>query len=162
VLGATIVNRWFTTNRGLDHGAADRQSTATGLLDLHAAARGAGRNGAAGSPWRSTVAIVHGGARSRWSMLLVPERPSSIGLRSLRQHAGRAGAGTAGSRATSVDRTRSAICCARPRRRGRSGILFATFFICGFTTNGLVGTHLIAFCGDHGIVGGAGGEPARR
>jgi predicted MFS family arabinose efflux permease len=29
--------------------------------------------------------------------------------------------------------------------------LFATFFICGFTTNGLVGTHLIAFCGDNGI-----------
>jgi predicted MFS family arabinose efflux permease len=29
--------------------------------------------------------------------------------------------------------------------------LFATFFICGFTTVGLVGTHLIAFCGDHGI-----------
>ena len=29
--------------------------------------------------------------------------------------------------------------------------MFATFFICGFTTNGLVGTHLIAFCGDHGI-----------
>ena len=27
-----------------------------------------------------------------------------------------------------------------------------TFFICGFTTNGLVGTHLIAFCSDHGIV----------
>jgi predicted MFS family arabinose efflux permease len=30
-------------------------------------------------------------------------------------------------------------------------LLFATFFICGFTTNGLVGTHLIAFCGDMGI-----------
>ncbi|TIT47478.1 MAG: MFS transporter, partial [Mesorhizobium sp.] len=29
--------------------------------------------------------------------------------------------------------------------------LFATFFVCGFTTNGLVGTHLIAFCGDMGI-----------
>jgi predicted MFS family arabinose efflux permease len=29
--------------------------------------------------------------------------------------------------------------------------LFATFYICGFTTNGLVGTHLIAFCGDQGI-----------
>ena len=29
--------------------------------------------------------------------------------------------------------------------------LFATFFICGFTTNGLVGTHLIALCGDMGI-----------
>ena len=30
-------------------------------------------------------------------------------------------------------------------------LLFATFFICGFTANGLVGTHLIAYCGDHGI-----------
>ena len=30
-------------------------------------------------------------------------------------------------------------------------LLFGTFFVCGLTTNGLVGTHLIAFCGDHGI-----------
>jgi hypothetical protein len=29
-------------------------------------------------------------------------------------------------------------------------LLFATFFVCGFTTNGLVGTHLISFCGDRG------------
>ncbi|NWO81648.1 MFS transporter, partial [Escherichia coli] len=30
-------------------------------------------------------------------------------------------------------------------------LLFGTFFVCGLTTNGLVGTHMIAFCGDHGI-----------
>jgi predicted MFS family arabinose efflux permease len=30
-------------------------------------------------------------------------------------------------------------------------MLFAGFFVCGMTTNGLVGTHLIAFCGDRGI-----------
>jgi predicted MFS family arabinose efflux permease len=30
-------------------------------------------------------------------------------------------------------------------------LLFGTFFVCGLTTNGLVGTHLIALCGDHGI-----------
>ncbi len=30
-------------------------------------------------------------------------------------------------------------------------LLFATFFVCGFTTNGLVGTHLISFCGDRGL-----------
>ncbi|HWU04255.1 MAG TPA: MFS transporter, partial [Novosphingobium sp.] len=30
-------------------------------------------------------------------------------------------------------------------------LLFGTFFVCGLTTNGLVGTHLIAYCGDHGI-----------
>jgi predicted MFS family arabinose efflux permease len=30
-------------------------------------------------------------------------------------------------------------------------LLYGTFFVCGLTTNGLVGTHLIAYCGDHGI-----------
>jgi predicted MFS family arabinose efflux permease len=30
-------------------------------------------------------------------------------------------------------------------------LLAGGFFICGFTTNGLVGTHLISFCGDFGI-----------
>ncbi|WP_174273496.1 MFS transporter, partial [Sphingomonas bacterium] len=36
-------------------------------------------------------------------------------------------------------------------RRPIFWLLFGTFFVCGLTTNGLVGTHLIAFCGDHGI-----------
>jgi predicted MFS family arabinose efflux permease len=30
-------------------------------------------------------------------------------------------------------------------------LLFATFSVCGFSTNGLVATHLIPFCADHGI-----------
>ncbi|SFJ49581.1 Sugar phosphate permease [Paenibacillus sp. UNC496MF] len=30
-------------------------------------------------------------------------------------------------------------------------LLAGTFFFCGFSTNGLIGTHLIAACGDHGI-----------
>jgi predicted MFS family arabinose efflux permease len=30
-------------------------------------------------------------------------------------------------------------------------LLFGTFFVCGLSTNGLVGTHLIAYCGDNGI-----------
>jgi predicted MFS family arabinose efflux permease len=30
-------------------------------------------------------------------------------------------------------------------------LLAGTFFVCGFTTNGLVGTHMIALCGDHGL-----------
>ena len=37
-------------------------------------------------------------------------------------------------------------------------LLFASFFVCGASTNGLIGTHLIAYCVDHGIpeVQGAG------
>ena len=30
-------------------------------------------------------------------------------------------------------------------------LLLATFFICGFTTHGLIGTHLIPMCADYGI-----------
>ena len=30
-------------------------------------------------------------------------------------------------------------------------LLFASFFVCGATTNGLVGTHLVPACMDHGI-----------
>jgi predicted MFS family arabinose efflux permease len=30
-------------------------------------------------------------------------------------------------------------------------LLAGTFFVCGFTTNGLVGTHMIALCSDHGL-----------
>jgi len=45
-------------------------------------------------------------------------------------------------------------------RAGREPIfwlLFGTFFVCGLTTNGLVGTHMIAFCGDHRIAPVAAG-----
>jgi predicted MFS family arabinose efflux permease len=30
-------------------------------------------------------------------------------------------------------------------------LLFGAFFVCGFTTNGLVGVHLISLCADHGL-----------
>jgi len=36
-------------------------------------------------------------------------------------------------------------------------LLSATFFVCGFTTNGLVGTHMIALCHDHGMEAVAAG-----
>jgi len=36
-------------------------------------------------------------------------------------------------------------------RSGDFWLLGITFFICGASTNGLIGTHLISACGDHGI-----------
>jgi hypothetical protein len=30
-------------------------------------------------------------------------------------------------------------------------LLFASFFVCGASTNGLIGTHLISYCIDHGL-----------
>ena len=57
----------------------------------------------------------------------------------------------------------------RPRHRRRSGaarasggfwLLFASFFVCGASTNGLIGTHLISYCVDHGIPEVQRREPA--
>ncbi len=39
----------------------------------------------------------------------------------------------------------------RASKTGSFWILAGTFFICGASTNGLIGTHFIAACGDHGI-----------
>src|SRR5690606_13338901 len=36
-------------------------------------------------------------------------------------------------------------------RRKDFWLLFGTFFICGFTTNGLIGTHMISMCADYGL-----------
>ena len=39
-------------------------------------------------------------------------------------------------------------------------LLTLSFAICGLSTNGLINTHLIAYCGDHGIPEVSGGEHA--
>jgi predicted MFS family arabinose efflux permease len=36
-------------------------------------------------------------------------------------------------------------------RTGVFWVLFATFFVCGFSTNGLIQTHFITLCGDYGL-----------
>jgi predicted MFS family arabinose efflux permease len=80
--------------------------------------------------------------------VLVPERPASIGLRSFGSpHDDDPAPVAQGNPFTAAFSN-----LARAAKTRAFWFLFATFFICGFTTNGLVGTHLIAFCSDHGIV----------
>lgn len=80
--------------------------------------------------------------------VLVPERPASIGLRSFcSQHDDHPAPPAQGNPFTAAFSN-----LARAATTRAFWFLFTTFFICGFTTNGLVGTHLIAFCSDHGIV----------
>ena len=144
VLGATIVNRWFVTHRGLIMGLLTA-STATGTLiflpGLAAIAQGHG--------WRAVVWTVGICAAALIPLVgwLLPERPSGCRTHSVRgEFAGRREADASGNPFTAA---LSALGQAAGKRD--FWLLFATFFICGFTTNGLVGTHLIALCGDHGI-----------
>ena len=144
VLGATIVNRWFVTNRGLVMGLLTA-STATGTLiflpGLAALAEWGG--------WRAIViamAILIT-ALIPLAYFLVPERPADIGTEPYGAKAGDPlPAATTGNALANALRT-----LAEAARTRTFWYLFATFFICGFTTNGLVGTHMIAFCADMGI-----------
>src|SRR5205085_4716989 len=145
VLGATIVNRWFTTNRGLVMGLLTA-STATGALiftpGLAALAEWGG--------WKPVVLTVAACCAALIPLVyvLVPERPATVGLRSF----GSAHEDHPEPPAQGNPFVAALSNLARAAKTPTFWFLFATFFICGFTTNGLVGTHLIAFCGDHGIV----------
>lgn len=145
VLGATIVNRWFTTRRGLMMDLLTA-STATGnLLFLPVLAALA-----ASGDWTRVVWAVAAGAAlmAPLAWWLVPDRPADVGLRSY----GSAPDAPEPSVAPRTGLLAATFGALRRAARTRTfWYLFATFFVCGFTTNGLVGTHLIALCGDHGI-----------
>lgn len=144
VLGATIVNRWFTTNRGLVMGLLTA-STATGTLIFMPGLAALTEWGG----WQPVVLTVAACCAALIPLVyfLVPERPASIGLRSF---------GSEHDDVPSAPSQQNPFAAAignlvRAAKTRTFWFLFATFFICGFTTNGLVGTHLIAFCGDYGI-----------
>jgi sugar phosphate permease len=143
VLGATVANRWFAAQRGLVLGWLTA-ATATGQLIflplLAAVATGAG--------WRAATWLVAGVAASLLAPVawLMRDRPADLGL--LPYGAAEAPAAVPASR----DPLAVAFgALARASRKPAFWILAGTFFICGASTNGLIGTHFIAACGDHGI-----------
>jgi predicted MFS family arabinose efflux permease len=143
VLGATIVNRWFVKHRGMVMGAMTASAATGTLIFLPALAAIAQNHG-----WRPVVLTVAACALALMPLVwwLLPERPADIGLT-------RYGAtGTEPVANGTGNPLRAALgALGRAIHHRDFWYLFATFFICGFTTNGLVGTHLIALCGDHGI-----------
>lgn len=145
VLAATVVNRWFVKNRGLVSGALTA-STATGtLIFLPVLSAVAERFG-----WAPVVAIL---ALSLAAMiplvfLLLPERPADIGQRAY----GADPAAPPAAPAASGNPARLALqALGEAGRKADFWLLFGGFFICGLTTNGLVGTHMISFCADQGL-----------
>jgi MFS family permease len=145
VLGAAVVNRWFATNRGLVMGLLSA-STATGSLVFLPLIAWLSEHGG----WRPVVIAVSltCAALVPLVLLLMAERPSDIGLTPF----GASGAVETDPPGRPIDSVRLAF--AALGRAGRSApfwLLFGTFFVCGLTTNGLVGTHLISFCGDMGL-----------
>ena len=145
VLAATVVNRWFATRRGLITGILTASTASGTLVFLPLLAWIAQTSG-----WRPVALCIAAAAAvmAPICLLLVPERPQAAGLLPY-------GADPADPPPPET---------LHPNPVGRAfGVLADAvkvpdfwflsggFFICGFTTNGLVGTHLISFCGDHGL-----------
>ena len=143
VLASTVASRWFSARRGLVMGVLTA-STATGQLVflpfMASLAEGVG--------WRWVSAVI----ALVTLLLIVPvllfmrDRPSDLGIPPY-------GATAVIPRLTpTVNPARRAIDALASGMRNRDFWLLAgSFFVCGASTNGLIGTHLIPACIDHGI-----------
>jgi MFS family permease len=146
VLGATVAARWFSARRGLVVGILTA-SVATGqLVFLPLLAGLTERFG-----WRLALSFIciMLGVSALAVALLMRDRPGDVGLRSFGDKGSEPlpapPAGTAPIVAAALGTLREAS------KTGVFWILFATFFICGASTNGLIQVHLIPMCLDFGI-----------
>ena len=143
-LAATIANRWFTTRRGLVTGILTASNASGQMIFLPALAWLATAYG-----WRwaaLSVAFVAMLIVFPFVAIVVRDRPQSIGIEPF----------GATEHVPVPERS------ARPFRPAIDGLLLgfksrvfwllsATFFICGLSTNGLIGTHLIPAAIDHNM-----------
>jgi MFS family permease len=143
VLAATVVNRWFTERRGLVMGLLTASTALGQLVFLPLLATVAQRVGWQGLAW--TVVVVCIAVIPLFAWLMV-ERPSQIGLRSYGATQDEPPARAAGNPVVVAFQA-----LGRAVRVREFWILFGTFFVCGLSTNGLIGTHFIAFCYDGGL-----------
>ncbi len=143
VLGATIANRWFIKNRGLVLGLLTASSATGQLIFLPLLAHLATNYG-----WRAVSLTVAGVAFALIPLvaLLMRDRPAEMGLAPY-------GGTVVETRIHSTENP--AMRALRGLRDGMKHrdfwLLSGTFFVCGASTNGLIGTHLITACFDHGI-----------
>ncbi|HEX7874801.1 MAG TPA: MFS transporter [Sphingobium sp.] len=143
VLAANVVNRWFAQHKGLAMGMLSA-STATGaLIFLPMFAWLAGDIAwvnVATAVSIATLAIIP----VVW--LFFPESPQAVGMTRLGEEVLADDAvATPTLRPGAIETLRTAMGVPM------FWLLAGTFFVCGLTTNGLIGTHLIAYCGDIGI-----------
>jgi MFS family permease len=145
VLGAAVVNRWFATRQGLVMGLLSA-STATGALVFLPLLAWLSQGGG----WKPVaLAVSIGcGALIPLVLLFMPERPELRGHRRFGEAADTPPPPPLKQAATPWLAIEALV---RAGKQPVFWLLAGTFFVCGLTTNGLVGTHMIAFCGDHGI-----------
>jgi sugar phosphate permease len=144
VLGATIVQRWFVARRGLVIGLLTASAATGQLVFLPVMASYVESDG-----WRPVALAIAVVVLALIPLvaLLMRDRPEDIGLRPY---------GAAPDAAPALRPVGNPVALAlgalrRATHHRDFWLLAISFFICGATTNGLIGTHLVPACMDHGI-----------
>jgi sugar phosphate permease len=140
VLAAIIANRWFDERRGLVLGVLSAGNATGQLIFLPSLAQMVESYG-----WRSAALLVAGAAVVVFVIVLIfmRDRPEDLGLRPYGRPPGAVVPRSAALRPLPA--------LAMASRTRAFWLLAGTFFVCGASTNGLIGTHLIAACHDYGI-----------
>ena len=141
VLAAVVVTRWFEERRGLVLGALSAANATGQLVFLPLLAHLVTTHG-----WRAVVYLVAACAALVFLLLFVilKNQPSDLGLRPYGVH-------VHAPHPVALPTKSPLACLAWAAKSREFWILSGTFFVCGSSTNGLIGTHLIPACMDHGI-----------
>jgi sugar phosphate permease len=143
-LGASVVNRWFTRRRGLAMGILTASNATGQLVFLPLLAAIVENFG-----WRAVSLVI-----AAVGLVLIP-----VIAFFMRNHPHDVGANRYGERGRAVAPQPAAhnpavLAISGLIEAGRSldfWLLFFSFYICGLSTNGLIGTHFIPLCVEHGI-----------
>jgi MFS family permease len=141
VLAAVVANRWFDKHRGLVLGALTAANATGQLLFLPVLARLLERSG-----WRSVSVVVACSAAVVFFIVFgfMRDRPVDLKLEPYGREA-------AVSQAQASSSLRPLEALRHASRSSAFWVLAGSFFVCGASTNGLIGTHLIPACHDYGI-----------
>jgi MFS family permease len=146
VLGATIAARWFNARRGLVVGILTASAATGQLVFLPLLAHLTEVMG-----WRTALGLMCGmlGVAAFAVLMVMRDRPGDLGLRPFGDDGKQPLPALAPNNAPIMA---AALGTLRDASKTRVfWILFATFFICGASTNGLIQVHLIPMCLDFGI-----------
>ena len=143
-LAGAVANRWFARHNGFATGLLFAANAAGQLVFLPILALIADSYGWRGVTIGVTIAIA---AVLPIVWLLLPESPAAVGIPAF-------GADTIEPLTQSPGGNMFGVAFSALRRASKSmdfWLLCGTFSICGLSTNGLINTHLIAYCADYGI-----------
>ena len=138
-LGPVVANRWFTRGRGFVVGVFGGAASAGQLLFFPILTAISGSDG-----WRVAVLVLA-------AVLIVVAIPAAFLLRETPADVGQRSRGEDPAAPPAPTVRADPGIMARAVRTPEFWLLSGTFFVCGATSNGVVGTHFIAHAVDHGF-----------